>query len=92
MVKKILFIQNRTGIKRSNFFDHWENIHAPHMVNVLKPQKYILTFFEEDIENGCCGMAELWFNSEAEYQEAICLLYTSPSPRDLARSRMPSSA
>mgnify|MGYP006192141971 CR=1 FL=1 len=50
MVKKILFIQNRTGIKRSNFFDHWENIHAPHMVNVLKPQKYVLTFFEEDIE------------------------------------------
>ncbi len=64
-------IQNRTGIKRSNFFDHWENIHAPHMVNVLKPQKYILTFFEEDIENGCCGMAELWFNSESEYQEAM---------------------
>ena len=23
---------------------------------------------------------------------AVCLLYTSPSPRDLARSRMPSSA
>ena len=23
---------------------------------------------------------------------AACLLYTSPSPRDLARSRMPSSA
>ena len=47
MVKKILFIQNRTGIKRSNFFDHWENIHAPHMVNVLKPQKYILTFLKK---------------------------------------------
>ena len=25
-------------------------------------------------------------------QECICLLYTSPSPRDLRRSRMPSSA
>ena len=24
--------------------------------------------------------------------DKICLLYTSPSPRDLARSRMPSSA
>ena len=24
--------------------------------------------------------------------EAICLLYTSPSPRDMRRSRMPSSA
>ena len=26
------------------------------------------------------------------YQEFICLLYTSPSPRDRTRSRMPSSA
>ena len=43
MVKKILFIQNRKDVKRSNFFDHWENIHAPHMVKVLKPQKYVLT-------------------------------------------------
>ena len=25
-------------------------------------------------------------------QQAICLLYTSPSPRDMRRSRMPSSA
>ena len=25
-------------------------------------------------------------------QDAICLLYTSPSPRDRTRSRMPSSA
>ena len=26
------------------------------------------------------------------YQDIICLLYTSPSPRDLSTSRMPSSA
>ena len=26
------------------------------------------------------------------YLEQICLLYTSPSPRDRTRSRMPSSA
>ena len=26
------------------------------------------------------------------YQSKICLLYTSPSPRDLSTSRMPSSA
>ncbi len=71
MIKKVLFIQNRTDIKRSNFFDHWENIHAPHMVKILNPIKYVLTFFEEDKEGGCCGMAELWFNSEEEYQEAM---------------------
>ena len=29
--------------------------------------------------------------SEEDYQK-ICLLYTSPSPRDVLRSRMPSSA
>ena len=28
----------------------------------------------------------------AQAQDASCLLYTSPSPRDLSTSRMPSSA
>ena len=27
-----------------------------------------------------------------EYEDTACLLYTSPSPRDLSTSRMPSSA
>ena len=30
-----------------------------------------------------------WFK---DYKDLICLLYTSPSPRDLSTSRMPSSA
>ena len=30
--------------------------------------------------------------AEAEAMEQLCLLYTSPSPRDRTRSRMPSSA
>ena len=34
----------------------------------------------------------LEINSERLTQEQICLLYTSPSPRDLSTSRMPSSA
>ena len=29
---------------------------------------------------------------EVKYRPNICLLYTSPSPRDMRRSRMPSSA
>ena len=31
-------------------------------------------------------------NKDARDQYEICLLYTSPSPRDLSTSRMPSSA
>ena len=33
-----------------------------------------------------------WKNREGEPLPLICLLYTSPSPRDYAASRMPSSA
>ena len=31
-------------------------------------------------------------NEQEVIQKALCLLYTSPSPRDLSTSRMPSSA
>ena len=31
-------------------------------------------------------------NGDGEYDYMVCLLYTSPSPRDRTRSRMPSSA
>ena len=31
-------------------------------------------------------------NIKKNYKHNICLLYTSPSPRDVSRSRMPSSA
>ena len=36
-----------------------------------------------------------WFSQDFEQivqRDSICLLYTSPSPRDLSTSRMPSSA
>ena len=34
----------------------------------------------------------LWVNYQKKYEFNPCLLYTSPSPRDRTRSRMPSSA
>ena len=38
------------------------------------------------------GDEELWRTMLDEVQPDLCLLYTSPSPRDLSTSRMPSSA
>ena len=40
-----------------------------------------------------CGLTA-WFNKDTGEIEKVegCLLYTSPSPRDLSTSRMPSSA
>ena len=34
----------------------------------------------------------MYFTTDSEVKEVACLLYTSPSPRDLSTSRMPSSA
>ena len=38
------------------------------------------------------GKTPLHIVAEKGHKECICLLYTSPSPRDRTRSRMPSSA
>ena len=40
----------------------------------------------------CCSSYPRQFCSCSSYGEWTCLLYTSPSPRDRTRSRMPSSA
>jgi len=39
----------------------------------------------------CCNVAKALSFLDKEYS-IVCLLYTSPSPRDRTRSRMPSSA
>ena len=38
------------------------------------------------------GQKQVWFLLELTDDDSACLLYTSPSPRDLSTSRMPSSA
>ena len=55
------------------------------------PINFLSTFFTDET------MRDAWANLELMpewYQHLlyICLLYTSPSPRDRTRSRMPSSA
>ena len=45
-----------------------------------------------EAESGDSPEAEALANLTAEYEAYNCLLYTSPSPRDRTRSRMPSSA
>ena len=59
------------------------------------------TINKEEVEK-FSKIAEEWWNPNGKFKplhkfnpiriEYICLLYTSPSPRDLRKSRMPSSA
>ena len=39
-----------------------------------------------------CKTASAKFDETVELHVKLCLLYTSPSPRDISGSRMPSSA
>ena len=47
---------------------------------------------EVALENGNSIIAKKEFRAEGSSGTRTCLLYTSPSPRDRTRSRMPSSA
>ena len=38
------------------------------------------------------GLCDGFLRARADERERLCLLYTSPSPRDRQKSRMPSSA
>ena len=50
--------------------------------------------WNDDLLNNQKSILNKWYNLYSDKQDHnyICLLYTSPSPRDLYRSRMPSSA
>ena len=50
------------------------------------------TNYGMDLRDWFAGLAMQSMNSRPDYEDVPCLLYTSPSPRDRTRSRMPSSA
>ena len=52
----------------------------------------ILVMRYENLQNETMKVAELQRLSDFLHIRTTCLLYTSPSPRDYAASRMPSSA
>ena len=58
------------------------------LFDAYKEQKHIIAY-------GCAGTGKTFitlFNALREVLDESCLLYTSPSPRDRQKSRMPSSA
>ena len=71
------WIRNKRGSKKTSFL----SINDGSTINTLQviaEGQIINEATIKDITTGCCVQ--------------ICLLYTSPSPRDRTRSRMPSSA
>ena len=59
------------------------------ILNKSNPPFY--KWFEDGVTNTCYNALDVHID-QGRGQKTACLLYTSPSPRDLAVSRMPSSA
>ena len=62
-------------------------------MSAMKGKRVILTFFRFS----SCPFCNIRINSIVKRwdefgEDTVCLLYTSPSPRDRQKSRMPSSA
>ena len=66
------------------------------MIRLLKPLEY----YQEKYGTWMYGLNKLYLLMEKQHNRGqegaglacVCLLYTSPSPRDKRQSRMPSSA
>ena len=61
------------------------------IISIISPQ-YGGTFIDCTFGQGGYSKEILKFNNTKVIAIDSCLLYTSPSPRDLSTSRMPSSA
>ena len=70
------------------FNDHEEDVNK--LANKLKPFDILVLFRERTAITA--ELLNQLPNLKLISQRSVCLLYTSPSPRDRTRSRMPSSA
>ena len=80
MLKWIVPVTRREGVERESFFEFWQCIHAPHLANLAKPERYCVTFFESVGSLGgppasdvmpYDGLAELWFRDFDHFSEVF---------------------
>ena len=60
---------------------------------IIKKNKKIIFTYNKNYKKGMASSIKMGLKKVSKNDKGfICLLYTSPSPRDLSTSRMPSSA
>ena len=78
--------------------DHWAALRAGEPMSLAPSEMETLTsptqpMASEEVRQILLPLSRLLHLHAAQVQSLkVCLLYTSPSPRDLSTSRMPSSA
>lgn len=74
MLKVIATVVRRANISHEELVKVWEGVHAPHVVKLVQPLRYQITFFDQrqDLHDpGLDGMAELWFRDQQHFESTI---------------------
>lgn len=79
MLKAIFPLNRRPETDLAAFREFWRAVHAPHVVNAMRPERYCVTYFDAPATLGGVqaqhdlvydGMAELWFRDWDHFHEA----------------------
>ena len=80
MLKWIVPVARRPEVERERLLEFWRCIHAPHVANFAKPERYRVTFFDSPASLGGMpaaeemeydGMAELWFRDWDHFNDKM---------------------
>ena len=74
----------------SSDFKKWYAVGKSEITDSISSKEIALGLIKDQIQENVNKVLKLEFDLQDNYID--CLLYTSPSPRDLSTSRMPSSA
>lgn len=79
MLKAIFPLNRCPETDLDAFREFWRAVHAPHVVNVMRPERYCVTYFDAPASLGGVeaahdlvydGMAELWFRDWDHFRDA----------------------
>ena len=79
MLKWIVPVTKRPEVERERLVEFWRCIHAPHVANLARPERYCITFFEQPASLGgrradempYDGLAELSFRDWEHFEQAF---------------------
>lgn len=80
MMKWIVPVTRREGVERESFVEFWRCVHAPHVANLAKPERYCVTIFDRPGSLGGAppaaemrydGVAELTFRDMDHFSDAF---------------------
>ena len=79
MLKLLAPVTRRPETDLEAFQEFWRSVHAPHVVNQMRPEHYYITFFDDvatlggvEASHGLIydGIAELWFRDWDHHKDA----------------------